>query len=129
MRQRQRAALVVLAFEMAAGERQLRQRLALMVADDQRVVLERPLAAGEEIAGTAALRRDGALAGAGRVAERHEAGAARGRGEPPPPGQIDRRWCGRGLSRRWRSRDRRRLGFWRAGAAGERGEREQSRGR
>src|SRR5580704_14318648 len=91
MRQRQRAALVVLTLEMPAGERQLRQRLALVIANDQRVVLERPFAAGEEIAGTAAFGRDGALGGAGRAAERHEAGAARGCSEPPPPGQIDRR--------------------------------------
>src|ERR1700680_3349657 len=105
MRQRQRAALVVLAFEMPAGERQLRQLLALVIANDQRVVLEGPLAAGEEIAGTATPGRDGAWGGAGRVAERHETGAARGRGKPPAPGQIDRRWCRRGRSQRWRSRD------------------------
>jgi hypothetical protein len=130
-RQRQRAAVVVLAFEVAAGERQLCQRLALVVANDQRVVFECPFTAGEEIAGTAALGRDGALTGAGRVAERHEAAAARSRGEAPPPGQIDRRWRRRRRGGRWRrrSRDRRWFGFWRAGAGGERGQHEQSRGR
>src|SRR5579864_2647050 len=129
MRQRYRTAAVVLSFEMPAGERQLRQRLALVVANDQRVMLERPFAAGEEIAGTAALGRDGALAGARRVAERHEAGAARGRGEPPPPGEIDRRRCRRGRRRRrWRSCNRRRFGLWRAGAGGERRKREQGGG-
>jgi hypothetical protein len=60
------------------------------------------------------------LAGAGRVAERHEAAPARGRGEPPPPGQIDRRWRRRGWGGRWCSRDRRRFGFWRAGAGAKR---------
>src|SRR5580704_2364168 len=104
MRQRQRAALVVLTLEMPAGERQLRQRLALVIANDQRVVLERPLAAGEEIAGTAAFGRDGALRGAWRIAKRHEAGAARGRGEPPASGEIDRRWRQRRRRGRWRSR-------------------------
>src|SRR5580704_7655100 len=106
MRQRQRAAFVVLTFEMAAGERQLCQRLALVVTNDQRVVLKGPLAAGEEIAGTAALGRDGALAGAGRAAERHEAGAACRRGEPPPSSEIDRRRRRRRRGGRLRSSDR-----------------------
>src|ERR1700681_1135549 len=116
MRQRQRAALVVLTFEMAAGKRQLRQRLALVIADDQRVVLERPLAAGEKISGTAAFGRDGALGGARRIAERHEAGTARGRGEPPASGEIDRRRRSWRRGGRRRSRDRRRFWLWRAGA-------------
>src|SRR5580700_6836658 len=113
---------------MAAGESELRQRLAFVIANDQVVLLERPLAAGEEIARTAAFGRDGALRGAGGIAECHEAGAARGSREPPASGQIDRRRRGWWRRRRWRNRGRRRFGSRRGGAGAKRREQQQCRG-
>ena len=62
-----------------------------MVVDNQIVVLECPLPAGEESTGTATLGRYRALRGAGRVAQRHEATAASRGGEVPAPGKIERR--------------------------------------
>src|SRR5271168_1165067 len=97
-------------FKAAAGERKLGQGLALVVADNQIAALERPLATGEKIARTAALRRDRTLGRAGHAAKIHEATAAAGRGQSPAPGEINRRRCWR---RRWR---RRRRGLrWRLG--------------
>jgi len=91
VRQRDGAAAVVLSFKVAAGERQCCERLTLVVVDNQIVVLECPLPAGEESTGTAALRRNGALRGAWRVAQGHEAAAASRGGEVPAPGKIERR--------------------------------------
>src|ERR1700722_16952537 len=87
-------------FETPTGERKLCERFAFVIADDQRAMLESPLAAGEEIARTTAFRRNRALGGGGRMAEIHEAAAAAACGKPPAAGEIDRRW-GR---RRWRRR-------------------------
>ena len=65
-RQRNRAAVRRMSLEASAGERQFGQRLALVVADNQVVVLVGPFAAGEEIAGTAARRRHRAVGSARR---------------------------------------------------------------
>src|SRR5436190_6985108 len=69
---RQRELLPVrgLAVEAAGGgECKLAERLTIMVADDQRALLEGPFAARKEIARAAAFRRDGAFACVGRAAE------------------------------------------------------------
>jgi len=75
-RQRHRCAVRLMALETAGGKRQLRKRLAFVVAHDQRATLIGPLAAGVEIAGAAAFGRDRALAGARGIAEIHDARAA-----------------------------------------------------
>src|SRR5580692_130933 len=90
MRKRHRAAAGLMSFEAAAGQRQLRQYVAFVVADDQGAVLEGPFAAGEEVAGTAALGRDRALGGTWVVGEAHKARAAPGGRKPPAAGDIDR---------------------------------------
>jgi hypothetical protein len=79
-----------MSFEAAAGERKLRQRFVLMVTHDEHAMLESPFAAGEEVAGTAPLRRDRALSSGRGIPEIHEAGTATGGRELPAAGQIDR---------------------------------------
>src|SRR5271168_347031 len=96
--------VAALAFEMAIGERQFHQHFALVITNDEPVVLVAPLAAGEEAAGTAAGGCDRAIGRAGRAAEGHDAGAAAGDGKLPLSGDID----GRRRRLWWRRSGRRR---------------------
>src|SRR6185437_7017480 len=111
--ERKRATAGLMSFEMVARQGQFREHFALMGADDQRAMLESPFAAGEEIAGAAAFRRDRALSGTGRMSKIHKTGAASRGGEPPAAVKFDRRR----LRRRWRGRRRRDL-RWRLGPVG-----------
>src|SRR5712692_1335918 len=78
-RQRDRLAACRLALE-ARGRREgeARERLAGVIADHQRALVEGPAPAGEEVARAAAFRRDGAVRAAGRPRKGDGAGAAGG---------------------------------------------------
>src|SRR6266705_2249269 len=77
-RQRNHLAVCRLALE-ARGRREgeARERLAGVIADHQRALVEGPAPAGEEVARAAAFRRDGAVRAAGRPRKGDGAGAAR----------------------------------------------------
>src|SRR3954462_14681000 len=55
------------------GQAKLAERFPIVIAHDQRAVLEGPLAAGVEVAGAPAFRRDRAFASARRPVECHRA--------------------------------------------------------
>ena len=70
--------LVALPWKLRAFAGELRQRLAVVVAHHQAALLVGPFAAGEELAGAAALGRDRAFGGGGRRPRRTSWGIGRG---------------------------------------------------
>src|SRR3954447_6020857 len=75
------------------GQGKLAERFAIVIAHDQRAVLNGPPAAGVEVAGASAFRCDRALASAGRPIECHRALARANCCELPAAGHWLRRYA------------------------------------